>query len=385
MKQTAASQAVSPNRPDRSLGNWFRRLFGAPANTNTQPTASGRHRAAPSGQGHGQAAKPEAAEVAAMDEAWGDHAPEFKAYAHALGLPFALPAELSDAQRELVSQLSAAIMEFAGKEDNGPKSLPTAALRILNLVAKNDVEVTELATAINQDPALTAAVLRVANSAVLGGAGQIATVRDAVTRLGVAESGRVAGAVAAKALFSAKSKSAHAVFAGPFLDLHVHAAAAAAGAAFLAMERAVGRSDLAYLGGMLHDVGKSLALGALATLVLENKTPREIDPDVMVAVLENLHVDLGAEAHERWALPQYLTALCASHHDANVPNHPSQAELHLVRVVSGLLALRARPQPLERISELMQSIQVLGLTPVQTRALDAELRGSVQRMRDALS
>jgi HD-like signal output (HDOD) protein len=374
MKQAAASAASS----DRSLGSWFRRLFGlAPANAQKgspiQPRAAS-----------GPIAKP--AEAPMPDEAWKDHAPEFKPFAHALGLPFTLPAPLSAAQSELLAQLSAAVLEHASSDDNAPKSLPTASLRILNLVAKNDVEVSELASAINQDPALTAAVLRVANSAALGPiSGQISTVREAITRLGIAESGRVAGAVAAKTLFSAKSKSAQALFGAPFIDLHVHAAASAAGAAALAMERAVGRSDLAYLGGMLHDVGKSLALSALATLVLDNEAPREIDPDVMFALLENLHVDLGAEAHVRWALPQYLTALCASHHDSNVPNHPTQAEVHLVRVVSGLLALRARPQPLERISELMQSIQVLGLTPVQTRALDAQLRRNTQRMREALT
>ena len=84
-------------------------------------------------------------------------------------------------------------------------------------------------------------------------------------------------------------------------------------------------------------------------------------------------------------MPQYLTALCAAHHDENVPNHPSQAELHLVRAVSGLIALRMVPQPLERIGELVQSIRVLGLTPLQTRALDAELRGVQTRIREALA
>lgn len=383
MKQSAASTAVSA---DRSFAARFRRLFGlAPANTQTTPAQ--RAPAAKGGQSaaQGAARRSTPEDLAAADAAWGDHAPEFMPYAHALGLPFALPPELNDTQLELVALLSSAITEFASKDDNGPKSLPAASLRILNLVAQNDVEITELSSAINQDPALTAAVLRVANSAALGGSSESTTVRDAVTRLGIAESGRVAGAVAAKTLFSAKSKSAHALYAGPFLDLHVQAAVAAGGAAFLAMERAVGRSDLAYLGGMLHDVGKSLALSALASLVLEDKAPREIDPEVMFQVLEGLHVELGAEAHERWALPHYLTALCASHHDDNVPNHPSQAEVHLVRVVSGLLALRARPQPLERISELMQSIRVLGLTPVQTRAIDAELRGNSLRMREALA
>jgi len=205
-----------------------------------------------------------------------------------------------------------------------------------------------------------------------------------VLRLGVAESGRVAGAVAAKTLFSSRSKSAHALVAQPFAELHLAAASAAAGAAYLAMTRAVGRSDFAYLGGMLHDVGKSLAIGAFAELTLQGRVPRELAPEVVQRVLEDLHVDLGAQALERWTLPQYLTALCAAHHDANVPNHPSQAELHLVRAVSGLIALRMAPQPLERIAELVQSIGVLGLTPLQTRALDAELRRTQARIREAL-
>jgi HD-like signal output (HDOD) protein len=374
MKQQAASQTST----QRSFIGWFRRLFSpqvpvsavlgtklagqAPANTQVTPEAQ------------------------AGVEGWNDYAPDFAPFAGALALEFRVPVQLTDAQLEEIAQLSAAVREHAEKDDSGPKSLPNASLRILNLVAKNDVEVTELATAIQQDPALTAAILRVANSAALGGAaGPVNTVRDAVVRLGIAESGRVAGAVAAKTLFSAKSKSAHAVFAPLFGDLHVAAATAAAGAAYLAMTRAVGRSDMAYLGGMLHDVGRSLALGSIASMVLERKSSKDLDPEVVQRVLDEVHVDVGAQAHERWGLPQYLTSLCASHHDANVPNHPSQAELHLVRAVSGLICLRATPQPLERIAELSQSIGVLGLTPLQTRALDAELRRTSTRLREALA
>lgn len=375
MKQNAAAQAVSP---DRSVFSWFRRLFSrAPANSQG---VSARRPSSPR-ESQTRVTAPNVA-----DAAWAEHAPDFHPYALALALPFELPVPLTDEQRELVAQLTAAVSEFASNDDNVPKSLPTASLRVLNLVAKNDVEISELTSVIHQDTALTAAILRVANSAALGpSAGPINTVRDALTRLGLAESGRVAGAVAARTLFSARSKSTQAMYAGMFSELHVNAAAAAGGAAYLAMERGVGRSDMAYLGGMLHDVGKSLALGAIAGLVLEHKAPRDLAPEIITALLEAVHVDLGAQAHERWALPDYLTALCAAHHDATVPNHPSQAEVHLVRVVSGLIALRSRPQPLERISELVQSIGVLGLSPLQTRALDAELRRNSTKVREALS
>jgi HD-like signal output (HDOD) protein len=122
----------------------------------------------------------------------------------------------------------------------------------------------------------------------------------------------------------------------------------------------------------------------LASLTLANNAPRELDPVVLQQVLEDVHVPLGSLAIERWALPNYLLELCVSHHDTTVPDGPSHAETHLVRVVSGLLLLRARPQPLERLSELEQSLAALRMTPLQTRALDAELRRRAAQGRVAL-
>jgi HD-like signal output (HDOD) protein len=368
MKSAASAHTSS----ERGIVGWFRRLFGAkaspgplaaekPANTNTN-------------------AAPEAS--ADVDDAWSEHTPGFAPHARALALTFRLPEPLSEAQQAQVAQLVAAVMDAASSsEDAVPSSLPSAALRMLNLAARSDVEVAELASAIHQDAALTAAVLRVASSAAQG-AGQVNTVRDAVVRLGVTESARVAAAVAAKTLFSPRSKQAFALFGALFNELNVATMSAAGGAAYLAMDRGVGRSDLAYLGGMLHDVGRSLGLSVLATLSLSDRAPRELDPLVLQQVLEEVHVPLGTLAIERWALPEYLLELCASHHDARVPE--SASETHLVRVVSGLILLRARPQPLERLYELEQSVEVLRMTPLQTRALDAELRRRASQVRLAL-
>jgi|GEM_PF-2698354 len=363
----SAASAHTPS--ERGIVGWFRRLFGSkasphplakPANTNA------------------------AAEVAGADvsDAWSEHTSGFAPHARALGLTFQLPEPLSDEQLAQVQQLVAAVMDTASSsEDAVPSSLPSAALRMLNLAARSDVEVAELASAINQDAALTAAVLRVASSAAQG-AGEVNTVRDAVVRLGVAESARVAAAVAAKTLFSPRSKQAFMLFGAMFNELNVAAMSAAGGTAYLAMERSTGRSDLAYLGGMLHDVGRSLGLSVLATLTLADRAPRELDQHVLQQVLEDVHVPLGTLAIERWGLPSYLLELCASHHDARVPEGAS--ETHLVRVVSGLILLRARPQPLERLYELEQSLEVLHMTPLQTRALDAELRRRATQVRLAL-
>src|SRR6185312_3908614 len=169
MKSAASNQTASERG---GIVGWFRRLFGGadnapavatpPVNTNAAPVASEQ-----------------------VSDAWSEHTPSLAPHARALGLTFRLPEPLTDEQRAQVQQLVAAVTNAAGtSEDAVPSSLPSAALKMLNLAARSDVEINELASTINQDAALTAAVLRVANSAVQGVVnGQINTVRDAVVRL----------------------------------------------------------------------------------------------------------------------------------------------------------------------------------------------------------
>jgi HD-like signal output (HDOD) protein len=360
---------------ERGLTSWFRRLF----NGNSAPALS----PLPAAPALRSAPKAHSAQIE-VDSAWVQHAPAFAPFAHALGIEFNLPVALTAVQHEQALQLTAAVFDAATNDESGPTSMPTAALRTMNLVCRPDVEVSELASAIHQDPALTAAVLRMANSAGMGSSVEVHTVRDAVTRLGLVESGRVAGAVAAKTLFTPSLKSAHELFAKQFNELHVAAAAAAGGAAHLAMERTVGRSDLAYLGGMLHEVGKSLALAALAEMMIAGRGPSEVEPNVLLHIIESRHIELGVQAHQRWGLPQYLTTLCSSQNMAEVSAEPANSELHLVRIVSGLLALRVRPQSLARIAQVVQSLGILAITPLQARALDASLRTRTEQVHQVL-
>jgi HD-like signal output (HDOD) protein len=301
-------------------------------------------------------------------------------------LELVAPDPLTPAQLALATQLTAALTQAEDASDAIPSGLPTASLRILNLVARAEIELSDLASAVQQDPALTAAVLRVANSAAMGAmAGPIRTVREAITRLGVTESARVAGVVAAQTLFSPQSKLAQSLFGARLSELHVAAATIAGGAAQLSMERRTGRSDLAYLGGMLHEVGKTLALGGLSRLIQRGEAPKELDPAVLDAVLDAVHVTLGSRAHRSWELPDYLVTLCDTQAEPALPHEAEHAEQHLVRVVSGLYALRSRPLPRERLACLVDSVQALALTPVQARALDTSLRARAQQVRQILA
>lgn len=376
--------------PEPGIAGWFRRLFFSGANSASAATpandratkiaSSPRLKAAPAVPA--QPTEPSAD----ADPAWTEHYPAFAVYAHALSLPYAAPVPLTRTQAALVEQLASLVRAESAISDNDPAVLQTASLRVLQLVARSDLDFADLVAAVQQDPALAAAVLRVANSAALGAqVGSIQTVRDAVTRMGVADSARVVGVVATQALFNPQSKVAQRMF-GPLLsELHVAASATASGAAQLSMDRGLGRSDLAFLGGMLHDVGKSLAIGALVRLIQAGDAPNEIEPVVVEAMLEAVNVDLGSMAHARWALPQYLVDLCAQQHVASCPLTKDTCELHLVRVAGGLTALRMRPAPRDRIAELMDSLGALEITPARARALDSGLRSRTLQVRQVIT
>jgi HD-like signal output (HDOD) protein len=306
--------------------------------------------------------------------------PAFARFARVLGVELPEDASARDPEEEDEedARLTALLKERFAAARPEPASFPAIALQILNLVASPDAQVSELARLVSRDPALSAGALSVANSAVYRGVQELETVRDAVTRLGLVELGRVAAAVSARTLFSPRLRAEQAAFGARWNGLFAHAVAVGSAAASQAGRQAGARSDRAYLGGLLHDVGKSLALRALAGLVADGAVAVP-DGARLERVLDRVHVELGAEAHQIWALPQYLTVLCVRHHDEAIPADPEFVDLHLVRLTSALADLREPAFAVRAAAEVVQSAGALGLDPYAARAILADLRQSEAR------
>lgn len=353
---------------------WLRRLLGGgsgrPAPASHPPAAPAAPlpppEAAAGGGGPAAEADPEAGQ---------DPADPFAPFARALGVacPEA-PPPLDEAEELAELELAAQVLAHCREHKLGPASTPTLALRILNLVATPDCEISELARTVAADPALAAGLLNVANSAYYRGVDEVETVRDAVTRLGLEEVGRVAGALSAKSLFNPRLRQEQAAFGPRFVTLYRRAVTVALAAAALAM-RTRARSDRAYLGGMLHDVGRTVALRSVALLHLDRQPVPGLGDPRLERVLDRVHVELGGELHQEWRLPQYLTVLAVRHHDAEIPADEEFRDLHVVRLAAAVHDLRAEPATAWRASrELLQSARVLGLDANGVRALAADLR-----------
>lgn len=252
-------------------------------------------------------------------------------------------------------------------------AFPTIALRVVQLADQGDTGANELVRLINQDPSLTAHVLRMANSAFANRGIEIASARDAVTRLGFREVANLAAAAATKAIFKVNLGTAGEVVNAAQQRVWMHALTSALGASWLAMETR-GDGQKAFLGGMLHDIGKTLALRAFAELRTAGKLI-EVDPRrALPPLLQAVHVELGVRMAQEWSLPAHVARVCAEHH-APKASVKEDRELHIVRVVSGIAEMRLEPTwPFERMNEVQESATALGMDRFKLRAASTQVR-----------
>jgi putative nucleotidyltransferase with HDIG domain len=198
------------------------------------------------------------------------------------------------------------------------EKLPTLPQMLWELEAafQNPVMgVIEIADMIEKDLSLTATLLRVSNSAFFRGNAEFLTVRDAVIRVGLAETRRLARTML---LVDALSSTGTTM---DYAEFWRHGLLVAVAAEFL-QEHAFKESPLlpeeAYLAGLLHDVGK---------LILDQYFENEYQQilayetehgcaraEAEMAVLGTDHGYVGAELLELWGLPPNVSEPVRWHH-----------------------------------------------------------------------
>lgn len=295
-----------------------------------------------------------------------------EAWAKALELPVeALEAGAAPLGAEEVATAEAVLAHFDAHRP-GPASFPSISLQILDQVRDPKVDAASLARTIELDAALSSGVLVLANSAVFRGVTKVETLREAVTRLGLGEVARIAAALSTRSLYRGV-RTEFELFGPTWNRLFYHAATVARAGAELANARKLADPDRVFLAGMLHDVGKSLALRSLAALLLDDRVPRH-DAAAVDRILHQVHVLVGAEAHREWGLPASLAAIAEWHHLPEIAGGPEQAELHVVRLTSALELARTAPGVSPAApAEAVGSARALLLGPARVQALRAAL------------
>lgn len=191
-------------------------------------------------------------------------------------------------------------------------SLPSAVVKVQQLTQCNEVDFRLVARTVSEDPALTARLLRLANSPFFGLSGQIGSVRQACIVLGTSGVRNLALAASVSGCLQPLGEGG--VNRSAFW---LHAAKTASAAKALA-KYCDADADLAFIAGLLHDLGilvfDACLEGDVAKQWLSSDAPRR---DSIVSEQQALGVDhctVGECAAQYWRFPEAVCLAIAGHH-----------------------------------------------------------------------
>ncbi len=185
------------------------------------------------------------------------------------------------------------------------------AIKLQRMLSDYDFTVDEVAQVANEDQSLASQMLKMANSPMYMGRTKVATIKEAVIRLGAQQVINIA--------MAASQASAHAS-ENPALDsymkeLWLHSHGSALGARWLAHNCGMrGIADEIYLAALLHDVGKLYLIKAIERLVKAGVISSMFDDDLIMEIFDAMHVEQGYRLMQHWNFPSMYCDVIRDHH-----------------------------------------------------------------------
>ncbi len=224
----------------------------------------------------------------------------------------ASPAEIQRMERVQAKKVGRALSNIILRRINENRlqlpSMPMVALKCLDVLRDPNVTFADVAKVVEQDPVIATRVLRVVNSAAYSRHSAVKTLEQAVSQIGVKPMRILLVEVAACQVFTSRSAGIR----QKFKLIWEHCLAVGMLARDLASRlRSRVEPDVAYLGGLLHDIGKPIVGGLL--LEAERKLIDELDVPWMTESLwqksvAESHRSIGSEVARAWKLPAEVAA-----------------------------------------------------------------------------
>ncbi len=189
-------------------------------------------------------------------------------------------------------------------------TLHQVAWKVLKTISDKGSSVQDLEKLISRDQALTARILRVANSAFLGNDKQTLRVSEAILRLGTERLRSLVLSACIDGVCRSRSLKNRSIWD--------HALAVGLAADFLAIECSYADHEGAFVAGLMHDIGK---------LILDSHMPDQYQEVLDLVYNENLgftaaerrvigfdHTEIGTLVAKSWNLPPVLQEVVQMHH-----------------------------------------------------------------------
>ncbi|MDR1936672.1 MAG: HDOD domain-containing protein [Candidatus Accumulibacter sp.] len=204
-----------------------------------------------------------------------------------------------------------ALDRLVGYADALP-SLPEVVTYLVRALRDENADLETLTQHINSDPAIVARLLAAANSASTGVSKRVQSVGQAFMLLGA---DRVVNIILASSLIYRYDERASG-FSAPLLWRHSIGVAICARAL---AEQAGINPELAFIGGLLHDIGRLLMYTASPGHVLKALDRRQHDDIPLIAAERAVfgydHCDAGRVLASAWKLSPDIVDAIAAHHE----------------------------------------------------------------------
>lgn len=270
--------------------------------------------------------------------------------------------------------------------DHVPAVSP-AAIRLVRLLGGEPPDAAEVLDSLRCDPALTARLLRICNSAAVALRQQVHSVDQALLLLGYQRLYELV----LKAAFGETLTAAIPTYAIEARTLWRHSVITAHAAEHLALEDLASRvpSDLAFTVGLLHDIGKTLlapyldpsTTDSIRRKVLEGGLTRD---EAERAVLGTDHAEVGAVLMSQWGLPEPIVHGIREHHRPCSGYHPPICVVvHLANCLAHTFGADAGWEALANRVDYQAHV-VWDLTPARLEQLLLQLATDMHRIEQSM-
>ena len=210
-------------------------------------------------------------------------------------------------------------------------AMPEVMIKAQQMIKNPATSPAQLAKIIEIDSAMVTGILRVANSAYYGFRGKVATIQHASALFGTRRLAELITAISAGGVL-ATSMDGYGLKAG---DMWCHSIAVACAASEIAAAVGSDSPDIAYMAGLLHDMGKII----LDPYVRERKVlfdnytathPKKTLQDAERDILGFDHAVIAAILCEHWNLPRSISFGIRHHHQpSSAGDHQLSHIVHL--------------------------------------------------------
>ena len=183
-------------------------------------------------------------------------------------------------------------------------TLPDVAMRVRQAIDDEHSTSDDIASVISSDPALSARLILMANSAMMRGQSEIEDLKHVVNRLGLKLIRDLVTSIVVKQMFVSNSP----ITEKRLREAWEHSTSVAAICHVLAAQYTKLQPEQAMLAGLVHDIG------ALPIITKAEKYPELLENEELLdKIIYKLHTSLGRIILTAWGFPDELIQVASEH------------------------------------------------------------------------